>query len=270
MNLANCLSTSLLSRNYMVAGLGNSYLRVSIAVLILILGTTIVLSISSIPVLAVVPCTNWHNDLDTDCDGLSDTWEENGYDYDGNGSPDLILEGANKNHKDIYLEIDYMQISPTQTHKPRPGVVEDVVAPFAVAPVEPPNPDGLPGVNLHVIVDEPIPHQNSITMWSAFDALKNTWFGTPTERGSPNTILAKDNTYHYALFIHQYNGLTSSGTSELPGDDLVVSLGAAGWGTNNGHTVGSLDQQKGTLMHELGHNLGLRHGGNVDENCKPN
>ena len=29
-------------------------------------------------------------------------------------------------------------------------------------------------------------------------------------------------------------------------------------------------EQKGTLMHELGHNLGLLHGGNNDINCKPN
>ena len=34
--------------------------------------------------------------------------------------------------------------------------------------------------------------------------------------------------------------------------------------------MGNLDMQKGTLMHETGHNLGLRHGGNQDYQCKPN
>jgi predicted Zn-dependent protease len=31
-----------------------------------------------------------------------------------------------------------------------------------------------------------------------------------------------------------------------------------------------MQQQAGTLMHEFGHNLGLRHGGNENTNRKPN
>ena len=51
----------------------------------------------------------------------------------------------------------------------------------------------------------------------------------------------------------------------------MISLGGSGWGRDaSGHPVGSRDQQAGTLMHELGHNLKLQHGGNVAENCKPN
>lgn len=220
-------------------------------------------SMVSIPVYAA--CTNWANLPDNDCDQLADTWEQLGYDVNNDGNIDLNLPalGANPDHKDIFIEIDYMQY-----HAPRAGVVSAVVAAFANAPVS--NPDNTNGINLRVIVNEQIPHQNSIQMWTGFDTLKDTYFGTSTERANPNTMLAKDNIYHYALFVHQYNGLSSSGVSELPGDDLVISLGASGWGTYNGHTVGSVDQQQGTLMHEFGHNLGLRHGGNVDENCKPN
>ena len=53
----------------------------------------------------------------------------------------------------------------------------------------------------------------------------------------------------------------------------MVSLG--GWTPPNpaiaGHTggVGSRAEQAGTFMHELGHNLGLRHGGVDNVNCKP-
>src|SRR5207249_1535359 len=36
------------------------------------------------------------------------------------------------------------------------------------------------------------------------------------------------------------------------------------------HNRGTTDQQAGTLMHEIGHNLGLRHGGGDNDNCKPN
>lgn len=74
------------------------------------------------------------------------------------------------------------------------------------------------------------------------------------------------------MFIHQYalwNGsqwvaTTSSGIAELPGNDFVVSLGAF---TN--HT-GTREEQAATFMHELGHTLGLRHGGGDNINGKPN
>ncbi len=44
----------------------------------------------------------------------------------------------------------------------------------------------------------------------------------------------------------------------------MVSLG------NFTGRVGSIDQQGATIMHELGHTLGLLHGGFDDINCKPN
>jgi hypothetical protein len=62
--------------------------------------------------------------------------------------------------------------------------------------------------------------------------------------------------------VWQYDGNDSSGISRDWGAaDLVVALG-----TFNGGTV---LQQAGTLMHELGHNLGLHHNGYTDENDLP-
>ena len=54
--------------------------------------------------------------------------------------------------------------------------------------------------------------------------------------------------------------------------DFVVTLGMPNWGDWNmdGHPDGTTDQQEGTFMHELGHNLGLEHGGRDGINCKPN
>ena len=46
--------------------------------------------------------------------------------------------------------------------------------------------------------------------------------------------------------------------------DFIVSLGSFE------NMVGTALQQSGTLMHELGHNLSLRHGGGDDTNYKPN
>lgn len=44
---------------------------------------------------------------------------------------------------------------------------------------------------------------------------------------------------------------------------------AGGQGEIGGNDFASHNQDAGTLMHELGHNLGLQHGGSNDMNCKP-
>ncbi|HJR83925.1 MAG TPA: hypothetical protein VJ772_01005 [Nitrososphaeraceae archaeon] len=242
------------------------------SVLEIVLALAVILAFT--PILFVygsVGCTNWADLDDNDCDGLADDWELNGYHVDTDGIVDLTFPDANKDRKDIYVELDYMKDNGTnRDHTPRAGVVQAVIDAFNAAPVS--NPGGQPnGINLHIFVNEQIPHQDSITMWSGFDNLKNDWFGeNDLERSKPFTMVAKDNTYHYVIFGHKYDGGTSSGRAEIPGDDFVVTLGASIWGDLNGHDVGSVDQQQGTLMHELGHNLNLRHGGNVDENCKSN
>jgi predicted Zn-dependent protease with MMP-like domain len=52
--------------------------------------------------------------------------------------------------------------------------------------------------------------------------------------------------------------------------EFMVTLGDGWTQDSSGHSVGSQDEQAGTFMHELGHNLGLYHGGNDFINCKPN
>ncbi len=94
------------------------------------------------------------------------------------------------------------------------------------------------------------------------------------ERPVGNAINAKSFAFHYALFVHNQSGSgnTASGCSEVGGNDFMVSLGSWALAQVDGtsHNVGSIDQQAGTFMHELGHNLGLRHGGGDNINCKPN
>jgi hypothetical protein len=80
--------------------------------------------------------------------------------------------------------------------------------------------------------------------------------------------------FHYALFSSSQNAdgsAGSSGVAELPGNDLIVSLGGYGFSTGTASGLNMLiNLQASTLMHELGHNLGLRHGGNEEVNYKPN
>jgi hypothetical protein len=239
--------------------------------------------------------------LDSDGDGLPDNWEQNGIDINNDGIVDFNLtnHGASPMHKDIYVEIDYMQ-----HHRPRPESINHVIGNFSNAPVT--NPDNRSGIKLNVQVDDPITETSDRLLlmfpddhtWPAFDDIKTLngcnlpsglpvgCFGTAVERADPNAInilAAKRLIYHYALFVHTYDLLSdptgdtsSSGISEIFGNDLIISLGDDIWGTEppgnqpGSHHVGSIDEQEGAFMHELGHNLGLRHGGNENLNCKPN
>ena len=84
--------------------------------------------------------------------------------------------------------------------------------------------------------------------------------------------------FHYVLFAHAL-GLASvenpavpantSGIADSSGGDLMVTLGL--WDAQTGTPF----VQGSTLLHELGHNLGLKHGGvvpsgSIEPNCKPN
>ena len=168
-------------------------------------------------------------------------------------------------------------------------------------------PNGPGPITLHVIKDGTISTiPNNFFVWkdpsslnfndnvatNDFFNVKGTNFGTTTERGTANWANAgktlKHYAYHYGLSVNFYsktNGLTcpstglSSGVGEVLGNDFVISLGC-GWGTFD-TSARSIDQQAGTFMHELGHNLGLHHGGpatakigrtmaDYKMNCKPN
>ena len=63
----------------------------------------------------------------------------------------------------------------------------------------------------------------------------------------------------------------SSGISWRPGNELLITLG--NWGLNFTTTADknlTANFQASTIMHEFGHSLGLRHGGNENLNYKPN
>ncbi|GAB2642560.1 hypothetical protein [Kribbella swartbergensis] len=93
----------------------------------------------------------------------------------------------------------------------------------------------------------------------------------------------RDLIFRYGIFGHQTNtrraanDCTSGGAKGIPGVNFFVTLGGTRangnpcWGTDaGGLSVGSQNQQAGTLMHEFGHTLGLGHGGVDGFNNKPN
>jgi len=224
---------------------------------------------------------------DSDGDGIPNDWETNGIPYNGTNGvlQHYKLHEGNPHRTHLYVEVDYMK-----EHKPIG--LGNVTNAFKNAPVG--NPDTTKGINLKPEIDEEIPHEDTTSMEDLFAKIRPQWFGTAAERADPNhdaMLAAKSIVYHYDVFAHDQPG-TSSGSSGLgqqPGMNSFVTLGACPdprgfcWpkDPNTGHAVGSWDQQEGTFMHELGHNLNLTHGGNMESdgkvpptyfavNCKPN
>jgi ELWxxDGT repeat protein len=218
--------------------------------------------------------------VDTDADGLADAWELYGIDVDEDGEPDLILPGANPNHKDVYVEVDAMLFL-----NPIIGALNDVKNAFASAPADlVDNPDLSPGINLHwenggdwLIPPAPWNDVDDLGYPSGFGRTKNGYeadhtdgtFGQPADRLSPNWPQireARSLSYYYSIFADSFASGGASGKSELPGNDFIVTLGSL-W---RGPFGGTREQQAGTFMHELGHTLGLRHGGGNNDQYKPN
>jgi hypothetical protein len=110
---------------------------------------------------------------DDDGDGLINSWETNGIPYTGVDGIEHFyqLPGANPNHKNLYVEVDYMQF-----HRPIGGntnvnsALNDVRRAFSLAPVS--NPDGATGITLFTQVDDQIPHQNTTDLDDLIDNIK--------------------------------------------------------------------------------------------------
>ncbi|WP_343073312.1 hypothetical protein [Pyxidicoccus fallax] len=183
---------------------------------------------------------------DTDGDSISDFAELYGY-----GGVDLRYYGANPLKKDIFVELDYYP-----NLRPIQAALDRVTAAFAAAPVS--NPNGSTGIALHLVLDQQIAaadaDMNLSPAWTDFDVIKAKYF-----------LARRARFFHYGLIANQYDSGGSSGLSRgIPAHDFMVTMG--NWSTPGG----TEQQQAGTIMHELGHNIGLMHGGNENMNYKAN
>lgn len=250
---------------------------------------------------AIADCSVYPNGFDTDHDGICDQWEYgsglkiyyNGKWHYFTASDISYPSMPSSSFPDILVEVDYFDGW-------RP-YHDGTSAPYAkgYAAFEKARLELSPRAKLHWVVNDNVGSHTSLRVWSGNAAgdpepgyfqTKEAWFGTNFDRSRlstfPDQIKAKFNAFHYILYAnHQSSDFGSSGNAERLGNDAIISLEAFAPG---GLTANTLNIETGTLLHELGHNLGLDHGGGFDPtvahpqtgfpvwisdhaiNCKPN
>jgi len=211
---------------------------------------------------------------DTDGDGIPDTIEENGYDaVNRNGNlVHVNLPGADKNRKDIYVYVSWLERLLEHNHRPDQAAIDKVEQTFNNAPVDC---DSLgqncKGINLHVTIApngivETTGNNGNQEIGSVLGACDYNWneFAIIKDSHFPKEYLP---TYHYMIFGHNLptysdprcTGSPSGISRGLGASDFLIGVGD--WEASP-HLSGTLTEGRATLfMHELGHNLGLGHGG---------
>lgn len=196
---------------------------------------------------------------DTDDDGISDGDETLGT----NGGLDLPAMGTDPLHADLLMEFDWFNDSNdcgAHTHRPTAAAIARVTDAFAASPVT--NPDGSTGVQLIADYGQGGPFTGGNLVPDADGVIAGNVFNADfLNIKAANFDTNRLGYFRYVLQPHRYDTSSgSSGYAALPGDDLIVSLQCYNSTSNVGNTI----------MHEVGHNLNLRHGGFENKNYKPN
>jgi hypothetical protein len=210
---------------------------------------------------------SYFNDSDTDNDGINDGDEA----YGTLNGLDLPLFGCNPCKYDILVEVDWVYGTGTapDAYKLHANQAANVVASFANSPVV--NEDSTLGINIHIDYGQyPYNDGNSVADPNGNNVVDmDTWELDGSEYQAikdANFAANREGYFHYSLsvwkFSHTGTAYGSSGVAEINGDDFILATGQ--------YFSGDDDRIGSTFMHELGHNLNLRHGGDENLNYKPN
>lgn len=216
---------------------------------------------------------------DLDEDGIPDCNEQPGSTFAGM----LLYDwGARAGQPDIFLEIDYLDSTDGGNLdfdagvQPRREALQKVVDAFAARDIAVHIDagdlyDASPGLNpanFDMGGGQQVPYALSIDLYP--DGTQAEFFDYKAAYFDYRRLPI----FHYVIFgtSRRSDGdAGSSGVAELLGNDLIVSLGSWGLNSSNAENTNALiNYQASTLMHELGHNLDLRHGGFENFNAKPN
>lgn len=212
--------------------------------------------------------------LDKDADGIPDSMEVPNFNFAG------FPVNLSPTKKDILLVIDV--VGTDGANNPTMAAINLFIQSMANGAVFGANRKSEnQGLNVHVIFLNPVggfpaPSNSDVGQfigndmdWSDLDLVKNHLLQTrlPALNSTPKI-------WYYCLSCHSYAGTGSSGIARVVpspfsafrrgGVDHILSL------QGNQSDPGLAGPVAGTIMHELGHTLGLTHGGFDHVNYKPN
>jgi hypothetical protein len=211
------------------------------------------------------------SDVDADSDGIPDVAEVPGGTYAG---LDLYAMGARVAQRDVFVEIDRMDTTDPAVI-PRRAALDKVVSSFASRGIKVHFDagdlfaDGFDPSSYNLGGGNKVPFAKAIGFAPSDPAISDLY----TYKAG-NMIGARRAVFYYMMFgaSQEASGKGgSSGVGEVPGNDTIITLAGFSLNLNNSLQRNLLaNYQAATMMHELGHNLGLRHGGSDSRNLKPN
>lgn len=211
---------------------------------------------------------------DIDGDGIPDEWEENGLDIDRDGIIDLDLKaiGAEVGHKDIFVEVDIMEGLKTNIDQESFDIVAEQFKKHGFYLHIDAGADSVDYVTGKKWGD--LSESNSIPFEARTVLYTSTTLGDETTYdyskwdvlSEANISYARRAVFRHCMYINSFDGKGTSGISRgIPGQGFVLTT--AGFGEVEDDPTTAM---AGTFMHELGHTLGLTHGGTDSTKYKPN
>jgi hypothetical protein len=213
--------------------------------------------------------------VDSDNDGIPDSAEVAGGTF---GGLDLFAMGARANQRDIFVQVDHM-VSSDAGITPRKEALQKVVDVFAARGFSIHFDTG----SLYAAAFNPAlfnlggglaGEANTVAYTKCIGLDSKTGCASLYSYKSTSLDIRRKTIFHYLLMGNSQESdgsAGSSGLAEINGNDLLVTLGSWGLSTGSGSNTNLLlNYQASTIMHELGHNFGLEHGGNESNNYKPN
>ncbi|WP_143271768.1 hypothetical protein [Bradyrhizobium mercantei] len=199
-------------------------------------------------------------------DGIPDEAKRNGYD-NGHGRIDLKALGADPYRKIIFVQVDMMPraTKPIPKIGGSPGTFDAVKQMFANAPII--NPYGANGIDLVIDDSGTVPDWRYLDFVDQDDPRTGTgsFWKMKNDRLDPKRV----GLYHYAVWGRErldnasgYSDVDFNGTKV--GEAFMITLGDAPTAYQ------TVQSQAETFAHELGHDLGQKHGGTNHSRHKPN
>ena len=190
---------------------------------------------------------------DTDHDGIPDGWEVLG--HEGVDYPGL---GCDARHRDLLVELDVQELEKdgvVHSARPSPTIEAALNQFFGDLPLQ--NPDGTPGVALHLVVDS--------ILEPTFDC--RVYGNDAFDEAGPLNFLFREAFHRVAVCLD--NQPARAGLAQIGGTRINMRVPALNDDPSDDGTEVGAFLYFSTFIHEMGHNLGIRHGGATDFNYQP-